>query len=115
MVEPIQGEAGIIIPDVDYMQNVKALCEQYNVLLICDEVQTGLGRTGKMFASEDIKPDMRVLGKALSGGMMPISCVLGSNEIMDLIEPEVTVLHMEVIHWQCLLHKRRLMLLFVKI
>ena len=87
MVEPIQGEAGIIIPDVDYMQNVKALCEQYNVLLICDEVQTGLGRTGKMFASEDIKPDMLVLGKALSGGMMPISCVLGSNEIMDLIEP----------------------------
>ena len=87
MVEPIQGEAGIIIPDVDYMQNVKALCEQYNVLLICDEVQTGLGRTGKMFASEDIKPDMLVLGKALSGGMMPISCVLGSNEIMGLIEP----------------------------
>ena len=87
MVEPIQGEAGIKIPDNDYLRNVKALCELYNVLLICDEVQTGLGRTGKMFASEDIKPDMLVLGKALSGGMMPISCVLGSNEVMELIDP----------------------------
>ena len=87
MVEPIQGEAGIKIPDNDYLRNVKALCELYNVLLICDEVQTGLGRTGKMFASEDIKPDMLVLGKALSGVMMPISCVLGSNEVMELIDP----------------------------
>jgi ornithine--oxo-acid transaminase len=87
MVEPIQGEAGIKIPDKDYLKNVKVLCELYNVLLICDEVQTGLGRTGKMFASEEIKPDMLVLGKALSGGMMPISCVLGSNEVMELIEP----------------------------
>lgn len=87
MVEPIQGEAGIKIPDKDYLKNVKVLCELYNVLLICDEVQTGLGRTGKMFASEDIKPDMLVLGKALSGGMMPISCVLGSNEVMELIDP----------------------------
>ena len=87
MVEPIQGEAGIKIPDKDYLKNVKVLCELYNVLLICDEVQTGLGRTGKMFASEDIKHDMLVLGKALSGGMMPISCVLGSNEVMELIDP----------------------------
>ena len=86
MVEPIQGEAGIKIPDDDYLSNVKALCKEFNVLLICDEVQTGLGRTGKMFASEEIKPDLLVLGKALSGGMMPISCVLGNNEVMELID-----------------------------
>ena len=87
MVEPIQGEAGIIIPDDSYLLKVKKLCNKYNVLLICDEVQTGIGRTGKMLVSEDVKPDMVVLGKALSGGMMPVSCVLGNNEIMDLMKP----------------------------
>ena len=87
MVEPIQGEAGIQIPDDDYLVKAKMLCEKYNCLLICDEVQTGIGRTGKMLASHTIKPDMVVLGKALSGGMMPVSCVLGDNKVMDLIDP----------------------------
>jgi ornithine--oxo-acid transaminase len=87
MVEPIQGEAGIIIPDKNYLYKVKKLCEKYNVLLICDEVQTGIGRTGNMLASSQVKPDIVVLGKALSGGMIPISCVLANNEIMDLLVP----------------------------
>jgi ornithine--oxo-acid transaminase len=87
MVEPIQGEAGIQIPDDDYLVKAKMLCEKYNCLLICDEVQTGIGRTGNMLASHTIKPDMVVLGKALSGGMMPVSCVLGDNKVMDLIDP----------------------------
>ena len=87
MVEPIQGEAGINVPSKTYLSKVKELCKKYNVLFICDEVQTGIGRTGKMLASEDIKPDMVVLGKALSGGMMPVSCVLGNKEVMNLIEP----------------------------
>jgi ornithine--oxo-acid transaminase len=87
MVEPIQGEAGIQIPDDDYLVKAKMLCEKYNCLLICDEVQTGIGRTGKMLASHTIKPDMVVLGKALSGGMMPVSCVLGDNKVMDLVDP----------------------------
>lgn len=87
VVEPIQGEAGIIIPHTDYLKNAKKLCEKYNCLLICDEVQTGLGRTGTKLASHTIKPDLVVLGKALSGGMMPVSCILGDNEIMDLMEP----------------------------
>ena len=87
MMEPIQGEAGIIIPDKNYLFQVKKLCQDYNILLICDEVQTGIGRTGKMLVSEDVKPDLVVLGKALSGGMMPVSCVLGNSEIMDLMKP----------------------------
>ena len=87
MVEPIQGEAGINIPSNDYLIEVKKLCEKYNILLICDEIQTGLGRTGKFLESESIKPDILLLGKALSGGMMPVSCVLADNEIMDIIEP----------------------------
>jgi ornithine--oxo-acid transaminase len=87
MVEPIQGEAGIKIPDNNYLLNVKYLCNKYNVLLICDEVQTGIGRTGEITASKYVNPDILVLGKALSGGMMPISCVLANNNIMDLIDP----------------------------
>lgn len=87
MTEPIQGEAGIIVPDKDYLKKVKKLCIKYNILFICDEVQTGIGRTGKMLVSENIKPDLLILGKALSGGMMPISCVLGNNNVMNLIEP----------------------------
>lgn len=89
MVEPIQGEAGIILPTNDYLKKVRKLCNEYNVLLICDEVQTGIGRTGKMLASDvyGIRPDILILGKSLSGGMLPISCVLADNNIMDLIKP----------------------------
>jgi ornithine--oxo-acid transaminase len=86
MVEPIQGEAGIKIPSSYYIRSAKSLCEKYNILFICDEVQTGIGRTGEMLASTDVKPDLLILGKALSGGMMPVSCVLGNNEVMDLID-----------------------------
>ena len=89
LVEPIQGEAGIIVPDPDYLRSVKALCEQYNCLLICDEIQTGIARTGKMLCCEwsGIKPDMVLLGKAISGGMYPVSCVLGSKDVMLTVEP----------------------------
>ena len=89
LVEPIQGEAGIMVPVKNYLENCSKLCKKYNVLFICDEVQTGIGRTGKMLVSENIKPDMVVLGKALSGGTMPISCVLGNNSVMDLIKPGI--------------------------
>ena len=89
LVEPIQGEAGIVVPDDDYLSQVKKLCEEHNVLLICDEIQTGIARTGRMLCSEwsNIKPDMVLLGKAISGGMYPVSCVLASKEIMLTIEP----------------------------
>ncbi len=89
MVEPIQGEAGVIVPSEGYMAKAKALCEKYNVLLIADEVQTGIGRTGKLLACDwdGIKPDILVLGKALSGGMMPVSAVLTSDEVMLNIKP----------------------------
>ena len=89
LVEPIQGEAGIVVPDDSYLREVKALCEKHNVLLICDEIQTGIARTGKMLCYEwsGIKPDLVLLGKAISGGMYPVSCVLGSKEVMLTIEP----------------------------
>lgn len=89
MVEPIQGEAGVVVPDEGYLRGVRALCTKYNVLFIADEVQTGLGRTGKRLACdhEDVKPDILVLGKALSGGVYPVSCVLASDEIMLTIKP----------------------------
>jgi len=89
MVEPIQGEAGVVVPDEGYLQQVRALCTKYNVLFIADEVQTGIARTGKLMACdhEDIKPDILVLGKALSGGTMPISAVLANDEIMLCIKP----------------------------
>lgn len=89
MVEPIQGEAGVVVPDEGYLQGVRKLCTQYNVLLIADEIQTGLGRTGKMLACdhENVKPDILILGKALSGGLMPISAVLCNDEIMLTIAP----------------------------
>ncbi|KAF2142122.1 uncharacterized protein K452DRAFT_318422 [Aplosporella prunicola CBS 121167] len=89
LVEPIQGEAGIIVPDDSYLREVKALCEKHNVLLICDEIQTGIARTGRMLCHEwsGIKPDLVLLGKAISGGMYPVSCVLGSKEVMLTIEP----------------------------
>jgi ornithine--oxo-acid transaminase len=89
MFEPIQGEAGVVVPDEGYLSGVRALCDQYNVLMIADEVQTGLCRTGKMLACdyENVKPDLLILGKALSGGTMPVSAVLGSNEVMLTIKP----------------------------
>ena len=89
MVEPIQGEAGVVIPDDGYLKAVRDLCNKYNVLFIADEIQTGLARTGKMLACdhENIKPDILILGKALSGGTLPISAVLASNEIMMQILP----------------------------
>ncbi|KAG6283469.1 hypothetical protein E4U48_000063 [Claviceps purpurea] len=89
LVEPIQGEAGVIVPDADYLAKVHALCKKHNVLLICDEIQTGIGRTGRMLASDwsGIKPDMVTLGKAISGGMYPVSAIMGSKEIMLVVEP----------------------------
>jgi ornithine--oxo-acid transaminase len=89
LVEPIQGEAGIVVPDDDYLQEARALCDQYNVLLICDEIQTGIARTGKLLCHEwsGIKPDLVLLGKAISGGMYPVSCVLGRKDVMLTVEP----------------------------
>lgn len=89
MVEPIQGEAGVFVPDAGYLKKAQELCKSRNVLLVCDEVQTGLSRTGKMLASdhENVKPDILVLGKALSGGTMPVSAILANDEIMLTIKP----------------------------
>ena len=89
MVEPIQGEAGVIVPDDGYLAGVRKLCTKYNVLYIADEVQTGIARTGKMLASdyEDARPDILILGKALSGGVLPISAVLADDDIMLCIKP----------------------------
>ncbi len=89
MFEPIQGEAGVVVPDEGYIAGVRKLCSEYNVLMIADEIQTGLARTGKMLACdhENVKPDILILGKALSGGMLPISAVLCNDEIMLTIKP----------------------------
>lgn len=89
IVEPIQGEAGVVVPADDYLAKVQELCKKHNVLLICDEIQTGIGRTGKMLCSEwsNIKPDMVTLGKAISGGMYPVSAVITSKEVMTVVEP----------------------------
>ena len=89
MVEPIQGEAGVVVPDEGYLAGVKKLCSQYNVLFMADEVQTGIARTGKMLATdyEDARPDILILGKALSGGVLPVSAVLADDEIMMCIKP----------------------------
>lgn len=89
LVEPIQGEAGIVVPDEAYLKEARSLCTKHNVLLICDEIQTGIARTGKMLCHEwsGIKPDLVLLGKAISGGMYPVSCVLGSKDVMLTIEP----------------------------
>ena len=89
MVEPIQGEAGVIVPDNGYLKAAHELCKRYNVLLIADEIQTGLSRTGKLLASDydDVRPDILMLGKALSGGVMPISAVLCDDHIMNTIKP----------------------------
>lgn len=89
MVEPIQGEAGVVLPDEGYLRGVRALCTRYNVLFIADEIQTGLARTGKMLACdhENVRPDILILGKALSGGVLPVSAVLADDAIMLNIKP----------------------------
>ena len=89
MVEPVQGEAGVVVPDDGYMKGVKKLCDKYNVLLIADEVQTGLCRTGHRLAvdHDGILPDILVLGKALSGGVLPVSCVLAREDVMLTFKP----------------------------
>ncbi len=89
MLEPIQGEAGVIVPGEGYLQEVRDLCDEHNVLFIDDEIQTGLGRTGRMLATdhEDVRPDIVILGKALSGGMYPVSAVLADDEVMEVIHP----------------------------
>ncbi len=100
LVEPIQGEAGVNVPDHDYLSKAKTLCEKHNVLFIADEVQTGIGRTGKLLATcgncnctdfceqtPEVKPDVLILGKAISGGVFPVSAVLASKEVMQCIKP----------------------------
>lgn len=94
IVEPIQGEAGVVVPDNDYLARIKALCKAHHVLFIADEIQTGIARTGSMLASYDIdaedrtnQPDILILGKAISGGVLPVSAVLASDEIMLTIKP----------------------------
>ncbi len=89
LIEPIQGEAGIIMPEEGFLKAAKQLCEENNVLFIADEIQCGLARTGKMFACEweDVEPDMYILGKALGGGVFPISCVVANHEILNVFNP----------------------------
>jgi ornithine--oxo-acid transaminase len=89
LVEPIQGEAGIVVPDENYLTQIRGLCDKHNVLLICDEIQTGIARTGKLLCHQwaGIKPDLVLLGKALSGGLYPVSCVLGRKDVMLTVEP----------------------------
>lgn len=89
LVEPIQGEAGVYVPNDGFLKNASELCKKHNVLFIADEVQTGIARTGKLIAChhENVQPDILILGKALSGGMYPVSAVLADNEIMNVIKP----------------------------
>ncbi|MGZ3882592.1 MAG: ornithine--oxo-acid transaminase, partial [Bacteroidia bacterium] len=89
LVEPVQGEAGVVVPDKGYLKTCAEMCKAANVLFIADEIQTGLGRTGKMLACEHegVKPDVLILGKALSGGMYPVSAVLANDEVMLCIKP----------------------------
>jgi len=94
IVEPIQGEAGVVVPDATYLPRIKALCKEYNVLFIVDEIQTGIARTGSMLASYEVnpidkssQPDMIILGKAISGGVLPVSAVLANDEVMLTIKP----------------------------
>ncbi|WP_370088765.1 ornithine--oxo-acid transaminase [Ekhidna sp.] len=89
LVEPIQGEAGVMVPDEGYLKRAKEICEKHNVLFIADEVQTGIARTGKMLAvdHENVKPDVLILGKAISGGVYPVSAVLADDRVMEVIKP----------------------------
>ncbi len=88
-IEPIQGEAGVYVPQEGYLKAARELCTRHNVLLMMDEIQTGIGRTGRMLASdhENVRPDLLILGKALSGGVLPVSCVLADDDIMMLLKP----------------------------
>ncbi|MBN1260697.1 MAG: ornithine--oxo-acid transaminase [Anaerolineae bacterium] len=89
MVEPIQGEAGVIVPPEGYLREVREICDRHTVLMIADEIQSGLGRAGKLFACdwENVQPDMITIGKALSGGMLPVSAVVGTREVLGLFKP----------------------------
>ncbi len=89
MIEPIQGEGGVIVPPDGYLQQVREICSRHNVLFVADEIQTGLGRTGQLFASqhEDVRPDVVIVGKALAGGMYPVSAVLTDKEVLGLFKP----------------------------
>ncbi len=89
LLEPIQGEAGVIIPPTGYFKKVAEVCKKNNVLLMADEIQTGLGRTGKLFAAqyEDVRPDVTIIGKALSGGFYPVSAVLADQDLLGLFAP----------------------------
>jgi ornithine--oxo-acid transaminase len=89
MVEPIQGEGGVIVPPPGYLQQVRDICDRHNVLFMADEIQTGLGRTGKLFACdhEQVRPDVMILGKALAGGMYPVSAVVSDKAVLGLFRP----------------------------
>ena len=89
LVEPVQGEAGIIVPPTGYLRELRALCDEQGILLMCDEIQSGLGRTGRLFAfqHDGIRPDVCIVGKALSGGFMPVSAVLASREVLGVFRP----------------------------
>jgi ornithine--oxo-acid transaminase len=89
LVEPIQGEGGVVVPPAGYLQATRKMCTEHNVLMMADEIQTGLGRTGRLFACdhEDVKPDVMILGKALSGGLYPVSVVLSSREVLGVFKP----------------------------
>lgn len=89
LVEPIQGEAGVVVPPEGYMRQASAICRENNVLLMADEIQTGFGRTGKLFCCqwEDVEPDVYIMGKAMGGGVIPVSAVAASSEFMDLFNP----------------------------
>ncbi|QTN12562.1 ornithine--oxo-acid transaminase [Mammaliicoccus vitulinus] len=89
LIEPIQGEAGINVPEDGYLKQIREVCDKNNVLFIADEIQAGLGRTGKLFATDwdNVQPDMYILGKALGGGVFPISCIVGNKEILEVFNP----------------------------
>ena len=89
MVEPIQGEGGVVIPPEGYLKGIEKICKENNILFICDEIQAGLGRSGKLFAHyyEDVRPDIVVVGKALSGGFYPVSAILADKEVLGVIHP----------------------------
>lgn len=89
LIEPIQGEAGVVVPPEGYLKGIREICDQYGILLIADEIQTGLGRTGYLLASyhEDVRPDMVILGKALGGGVYPVSAVLSDKHVLGVFQP----------------------------
>lgn len=89
VVEPIQGDAGVIVADDEYLREARALCDKYRALLVCDEIQTGIARTGRLLGHywSGVRPDLVLLGKTMTGGMYPVSCVLGSDDVMLTVEP----------------------------